>query len=63
MTYRITLTGWLAWNCFTRDNREAIAAEHGSAEEALLRALDPAGLSMGGGAAPLFVITLEGVEI
>jgi hypothetical protein len=56
MTYRITLTGWLAWNCFTRDNREAIAAE-----EALLRALEPAGLSMGGGAAPLFVITLEGV--
>jgi S-formylglutathione hydrolase FrmB len=61
MTYRTTLRGWNDWYRFARDNRAAIAAEHGTAEEALLRALEPAGLSMGGGAAPLFVITLEGV--
>jgi len=49
----------MAWHAFARDNRAAIAEEHGTAEDALCRALDPHGLAMGGGAGPLFVVRLE----
>ena len=55
----ITLDSWMAWHAFARDNRAAIAEEHGTAEDALCRALDPHGLAMGGGAGPLFVVRLE----
>ena len=55
----ITLDSWRAWHTFARDNRAAIAEEHGTAAEALTRALDRDGLAMGGGAGPLFVVRLE----
>lgn len=55
----IELPNIAAWNDFVEANRDAIIDQYGSVETALGYALD-GGLEIGGGAAPLFIITIEG---
>lgn len=46
------------WNEFVAINRGDIIARYGSVDKAYRHAVD-GGLEMGGGAAPLFIITFE----
>ena len=56
--HNIELTDMDAWDDFVRDNRDAIIDRYGSIDTALKHARD-GGLELGGGAAPLFIITFE----
>lgn len=47
-----------AWADFVANNREEIESRYGSVDVAYKYACD-GGLEMGGGAAPLFIITFE----
>ncbi len=47
-----------AWDAFVQSNRDAIIDRYGSIDTALKYARD-GGLELGGGAAPLFIITFE----
>jgi hypothetical protein len=47
-----------AWDALVEANRDAIIDRYGSVEKALQHARD-GGLELGGGAAPLFIITFE----
>lgn len=52
----IVLADLDAWDAFVDDNREAIEGEYGSAGNAYRHAVQ-GGLTLGGGAAPLFTIS------
>jgi hypothetical protein len=54
----IQLADYAAWDDFAENNAEALIAEYGSVDTALQHALE-GGLTLGGGAAPEFLVCFE----
>ena len=58
MTIEINLADMDAWEAFAAANREALEEAYGSTAEAYQHAIQ-GGLTLGGGAAPVFHISFE----
>jgi hypothetical protein len=54
--HQIVLADMDEWEAFASDNREGLEAEYGSTANAYQHAVQ-GGLTLGGGAAPMFVIS------